>query len=355
VSEDKDSKTEEPTSKRLNKARNEGDVPQSQEVKSFAMLLAGLIVFGTMAPWVASDLAAYLSAFLDRPHTFQFEEEGIRHVMVEVSLKVSFLLALPMAIFMLAAIISGIALNGFLWTPKKLRPKLSQLSPIAGAKRFFSSQTMVETVKSIAKILIVAALVAFLIIPLFRHPDQIIDQDILITLNEIHWLIILILFLVVIFMAIIAVADWTYQKWHHKEKLKMTKQEVKDEHKEAEGDPKIKSRIRALRIERHRQRMMAAVPSASVVITNPTHYAVALKYDMNDMHAPLLVAKGADYLARRIRQIAEDNEVPLVENPPLARALYAAVEVDQEIPPEHYKAVAEIIGYVMQMKRQVAH
>ncbi len=355
MAEDKDSKTEEPTAKRLGKARSEGDVPQSQEVKSFAMLLAGLVVFGTMAPWIASDLAQYLSAFLERPHTIPFEQEGIRLMVVEVAKTVAFLLALPMATFIAAAIISGIALNGLLWTPKKLQPNLSQLNPIQGAKRFFSSQTLVEAAKGVAKIIIVGVLVAFLIVPMFRHPDQVVDQELIITLSEIHWLIILVLFLVVLIMAIIAIADWTYQKWHHKEKLKMTKQEVKDEHKEAEGDPKIKSRIRALRLERHRQRMMAAVPSANVVITNPTHYAVALKYDMDDMHAPLLVAKGVDYLARRIRQIAEEHDVPLVENPPLARALYAAVEVDQEIPPEHYKAVAEIIGYVMQLKGKFAH
>lgn len=355
MAEDKDSKTEEPTAKRLNKARSEGDVPQSQELKSFAMLFAGLIVFGTMAPWIATDLADYLAAFISRPHAMPFETEGLRLLVVEISKTVALLLALPMATFLLAAVISGVAVNGFLWTPKKMAPKLSQLNPISGAKRLFSSQSLVEAAKGIVKILIVGVLVAFLIIPLFRHPDQVVDQELLITLNEIHWLIILVLFLVVLVMAIVSAADLAYQRWHHKEKLKMTKQEVKDEHKEAEGDPKVKSRIRALRMERHRQRMMAAVPSASVVITNPTHYAVALKYDMDDMHAPVLVAKGADYLARRIRQIAEENDVPLVENPPLARALYAAVEVDQEIPPEHYKVVAEIIGYVMQMKGRVAH
>ncbi len=309
MAEDKDSKTEELTSKRLGKARGEGDVPQSQEIKSFAMLLAGLIVFGTMAPWVASDLARFLKVFLDRPHTMPFENEGIRLLMVEVSTSVAALLALPMATFVLAAIISGVAVNGFLWTPKKMKPKLDQLNPINGAKRLFSSQSAVEAAKGVVKIIIVGATVAFLVLPLFRHPDQVVDQDLIVTLREIHWLIILVLFLVVLIMAIVAAADLAYQKWHHKEKLKMTKQEVKDEHKEAEGDPKIKSRIRALRLERHRQHMMAAVPSASVVITNPTHYAVALKYDMHDMHAPILVAKGVDYLAHRIRQIAEDNDV----------------------------------------------
>jgi flagellar biosynthetic protein FlhB len=163
-------------------------------------------------------------------------------------------------------------------------------------------------------------------------------------------LIVMVLMFTVITMAILSAVDLVYTRWLHKEKLKMTKQEVKDEHKETEGDPKIKGRIRALRMERHRKRMMTAVPKATVVITNPTHFAVALKYDMDSMAAPLVVAKGADYLAKRIRQVAETHEVPVVENPPLARALYAAVEVDQEIPQEHYKAVAEIIGYVMRLK-----
>ena len=160
----------------------------------------------------------------------------------------------------------------------------------------------------------------------------------------------MILFLVVLVMVALATADYVYQRWSHKEKLKMTKQEVKDEHKEQEGDQKVKGRIRNLRLERHRQRMMAAIPKASVIITNPTHYAITLQYDMDAMAAPKVVAKGVDYLAKRIRQIAETHEIPIVENPPLARALYAAVEVDQEIPQEHYKAVAEVIGFVMRLK-----
>lgn len=354
MAEDKDSKTEEPTSKRMGKARTDGDVPQSQEIKSFAMLLAGLIVMATMAPWISAELADYLKIFLSRPHAIDLSGDGLRFMVVEIALTVAGLLALPMSLFILAAFIPAIAVNGFLWTPKKMAPKLSTISPLAGIKRMFSSQSAVEAVKGIVKIIVVGVLIGFVVIPLFRHPDQLVDRDLMLTLSEIQWLIVLVLFLVVIIMALIAAADLTYQKWQHKEKLKMTKQEVKDEHKESEGDPKVKGRIRALRMERHRQRMMAAVPSASVVITNPTHYAIALKYDMDDMHAPIMVAKGVDYLARRIRQIADENEVPIVENPPLARALYAAVEVDQEIPPEHYKAVAEIIGYVMQFKDKIA-
>ena len=189
-----------------------------------------------------------------------------------------------------------------------------------------------------------------MVVPSLRHPDQIMDQDLVTTVSEVQHLIVLLLFFTLMVMAVIAALDVAYTRWSHIEKLKMTKQEVKDEHKDMEGDPKIKSRIRSIRLERHRKRMMAAVPKATVVITNPTHFAVALKYDMDAMGAPRVVAKGADYLALRIRQIAGTHDVPIIENPPLARALYAAVEVDQEIPQEHYKAVAEVIGFVMRLK-----
>ena len=175
-------------------------------------------------------------------------------------------------------------------------------------------------------------------------------QDIRSTLKDIHELIVMILFLVILVMGALAAVDFIYQNWSHKEKLKMSKQEVKDEHKEAEGDPKVKGKIRQLRLERHRHRMIAAVQKASVIITNPTHFAVALQYDVDKMAAPVVVAKGVDFLAKRMRQVAEAHDVPIVENPPLARALHAAVEVDQEIPTEHYKAVAEVIGYVMRLK-----
>jgi flagellar biosynthetic protein FlhB len=350
MSEDKDAKTEQPTAKRLGKARDEGNVPMSQEVKSFAMLLAGLVVIGILAPWVAKDITSLLRPFLERPETMQVDIESLRHIFVQVSWRVAVLLAFPMFIFAGAAVISVVAQVGFAFTSGKITPKLSNINPIAGFKQLFSLTSIVEAGKGVFKIVVVGAAVWALIIPALHHPDQIIDQDIRVTMKQIHWMIVMIFMLVVLIMAALASADLVYQRWSYIEKLKMTKQEVKDEHKEAEGDPKIKGRIRALRMERHRKRMMANVPKATVVITNPTHYAVALKYDMESMAAPTLVAKGADYVAKRIRQIAETHDVPILENPPLARALYAAVEVDQEIPEEHYKAVAEVIGYVMRLK-----
>ncbi len=350
MAEDKDSKTEEPTSKRMGKAWSEGNIPVSQEIKSAVMLLGALIVVGILVPWVARGLMTYLRAFIERPESMSMNVEGFREFVLGVVLNIGILLALPTLVLVIAAFAGTLGQIGLVYTPKKIGFNLTNISPIAGFARMFSMTSVIEAAKGIAKMLIVGLLIGFVVVPTMSHPDQLIGQDLPATLAELHRLIVMILFLVVLVMVALAAADYAYQRWSHKEKLKMTKQEVKDEHKEQEGDPKVKSRIRNLRLERHRQRMMAAVPKASVIITNPTHYAVALQYEMDAMAAPKVVAKGVDYLAKRIRQLAETHEVPIVENAPLARALYAAVEVDQEIPQEHYKAVAEVIGYVMRLK-----
>ena len=322
MAEDKDAKTEDPTSKRMGKAWGEGNIPMSQEVKSAAMLLGALIVVGILAPWVARDLSTYLRTFLERPETIALDIESFQTFVIGVVAKIGLLLAFPVFVLVIAAFAGTIGHIGLVYTPKKIAFKLSNISPIAGFGRLFSTTSLVEAAKGIAKMLTVGLLIGFIVVPTMSHPDKLMGQDIPATFAELHQLIVLILFLVVLVMVALAAADYTYQRWSHKEKLKMTKQEVKDEHKEQEGDPKVKGRIRALRLERHRQRMMAAIPKASVIITNPTHYAVALQYDMDAMAAPKVVAKGVDYLAKRIRQIAETHEVPIVENPPLARALY---------------------------------
>ncbi len=351
MAEDKDAKTEEPTGKRLGKAKSEGNIPISQEVRSVAILMGALIVVGILAPGFARDLSSFLRTFLERPETMHLGDvESFRTWFLGVILRLAMLLAFPMFVLIVAAFLGTTSQIGLVYTPKRIGFNLSNISPLAGIKRMFSLTSLVEAGKGILKMIIVGGLIGLLVVPMMSHPDKLIGQDLQTTLAELHKLIVMILFLVVMTMVALAAADFVYQKWSHKEKLKMTKQEVKDEHKEQEGDPKVKNRIRALRFERHRQRMMAAVPKASVIITNPTHYAVALQYDMDNMAAPKVVAKGVDYLAKRIRQIAEAHDVPILENPPLARALYAAVEVDHEIPQEHYKAVAEVIGYVMRLK-----
>lgn len=354
MAEDKDAKTEEPTAKRLGKARDDGNIPVSQEVKSVSMLIGALIVVGILGPWVATDLSTYLRTFLERPESISLDSDSIGVLFIQILWRVGALLAFPVLVLVIAAFVGTMGQVGLAYTPKKLAMKLENISPLAGLRRLFSMQSLVEAGKGIIKMIVVGGLIALLIVPTLDSPDWLMGQDLSATVKDIHQLIVMILFLVVLVMGALAAFDYVYQNWSHKEKLKMSKQEVKDEHKETEGDPKVKGRIRSLRLERHRHRMVTAVQKASVVITNPTHYAVALQYDVDAMAAPVVVAKGVDFLAKRIRQVAETHEIPIIENPPLARALHAAVEVDQEIPAEHYKAVAEVIGYVMRLKGKVA-
>ncbi len=350
MSEDKDAKTEQPTGKRLGKARSEGNIPVSQEVKSTAMLIGALIVVGVIAPWMAKNLMNYLRGFIERPETMHIDVDNMRTFLASVVWRVGVLMAFPIAVLAVTALIGTIGQVGLAYTPKKLAFNLGAINPFGGLKRLFSFNSVLEMLKGLVKIFAVGGMVAALVVPTMGHPDKMIDQDLSTTLSEIHRLIVMVIFITVLVMSALASADYIYQHWSHREKLKMTKQEVKDEHKEQDGDPKVKNKIRSLRIERHRQRMMVAVSKANVIITNPTHFAVALKYDMDAMAAPVVVGKGVDYLAKRMRQVAEIHEVPIVENPPLARALYAAVEIDHEIPQEHYKAVAEVIGFVMRLK-----
>lgn len=233
---------------------------------------------------------------------------------------------------------------------KKVKPSLDKISPLAGFKRLFSARSLLEFVKGLLKLGLVGTVVMAVVWP---HRDDIpamTGLPVPAALDHLHDTMLALLVAAVAVMTVIAAMDYAYQKYDHLKRLRMTKQEVRDEHKQTDGDPMIKARLRQIRADRARKRMMQAVPTADVVVTNPTHYAVALKYEMEKMNAPVMVAKGADLLAQRIRKVAEENDVTIVENPPLARALYASVEVDQEIPAEHYRAVAEVIGYVMRLK-----
>lgn len=349
--EEKDSKTEEPTGRKLGRARGEGQVPISQEVKSLFMLVAALVVVGLMTPSLALQLRNHLGGLFANAHAVPLDPEGFRSWFLHALLGGILIVSPVFALAFFAALVSGFVQFGFLFAPKKIVPKLSNISPLAGFRRIFSKNQLVELGKSIFKLLIVLSVLMALVIPNFATPELYISLDPIVSLDHLHDLLILVFLGVILSFFTVAVVDWWWQRHRHREQLKMTKQEVKEEHKDTEGDPQIKGRIRQLRLQRHRERMMASVPEASVIITNPTHYAVALKYDMDDMPAPKVVAKGIDSLALRIRALAEEYDVPVTENPPLARALYSSVELDQEIPPEHYKAVAEVIGYVMKLKR----
>ena len=348
--QDQSQKTEEPTAKRLQEARKKGDVATSREVQNWFMLFAGTLVLVILGPGMAEDLASILRQYLAAPHAYRIELEALRAMLGQTMGSVAAVLFLPALILLIAAAGAGLVQHGFLLAPERLKLDPKKLSPIAGAKRMFSLRSIAEFIKGLLKITIVGVIAGLLMWPVFLQLPSVPGMTILDSLGMIHIFASRMLAGVVAVLAVIAGFDFMYQRFEHTKKLRMTKQEVKDEYKQTEGDPHVKARLRAIRLERARQRMMQAVPEADVVITNPTHYAVALKYDAEEMPAPKLIAKGVDDVAERIRAKAEEHDVPIVENAPLARALYAGVDLDQDIPQEHYQAVAEIIAYVMRLQ-----
>ncbi len=353
--EDDSQKTEDPTDKKLSQARSKGQVASSQEVKSWVVLLAGTAAIIFMSPLIANQVRLIGLPYLENVEKIPADFDGMRLFMMNSFIEAGFALAPFMLLLLVFAIGGNLLQVGLLFAPEKIKPEFSKISPMAGLKRMFSARSLVEFLKGILKLVIVAFVSIGMTIPLLTDMTLMPGFSMAEILDRILNIAILISGGTIAVMTVIAVLDFAFQKYQFTKQMKMSKQEVKDEHKQSEGDPQVKGRIRALRQQRARERMMSNVPDADVVITNPTHYAVALKYDIDDMSAPRLVAKGVDTLAFRIREVAEEHDIPIVENPPLARALHASVELDEEIPPEHFVAVAEVIGYVMRLKGKTLH
>ena len=351
--EDDSSKTEEPTPKKLAKAREKGQLAMSQEIKSWLILLGSAIFLFMMAPAMMKDIRVTLAPFIVSPHAIPFDFPHLRLMFSNLFLDLLWILGPLLGTLVILSFFASVGQTGLVFSPKKIDPEISKLSLVKGAKKMVSMRSIIEFLKGISKLALVSAVALFLVVPVLDDIAIFPAMDLIESLDRMHELAILLMAGTVAVMTVIAVLDIFYQKFAHQKEMRMTKQEVKDEQKQSEGDPQIKSRIRRLRMERAQRRMMAAIPEADVVITNPTHYAVALKYKMEVMPAPMLVAKGVDTLALKIREVAEAHDVPVVENPPLARALYAAVEIDEEIPEEHYMAVAEVIGYVMRLRGEL--
>lgn len=346
-----DGKSEKPTGKRLSQAREKGDISQSQEVKTAAMLVAIAVFVWLIAPITMVSLRDYLARYLGQPHAIRVTTGSeLSSVITDLLSNIGLAMVMPFAFLLLVGLAASVGQTGWTVSTEKLMPDLSKLNPLAGFGRLFSVHSVVELLKSVAKLVVVGTICYIVIRPRINDLDLLPSMEIVSILTYLHQLLVRLMLAVAMVMLVIAASDWFYQRHAYMQKLKMTKQEVKDENKQSEGDPLIKSRLRGLRMARARNRMMAAVPKANVVVTNPTHYACALKYDGETMNAPVLVAKGQNLIALRIREVAQENDVPIVENPPLARALYATVELDREISPDHYKAVAEVISYVMRLK-----
>lgn len=350
--EDEASKTEEPSERKISKAKEEGDVAISQDAKSFIMLLGMLFVVWLLLPFMFKWYYQLSINFIENAGQMEVTPGTFRLLLKESVLGLFKILSLPFVIFMVLGVFASIAQTGFIYAPKKLEPKWDKLNIFAALPNFINMKKIIESLKGIIKIVVISFIAILVVKPYLKKVDLLPSMETVSILAFIHKVVVLLLFTVVIAVLVIAVADYIYQKYTHLKKLRMTKQEVKEEYKQMEGDPLVKSRIRQIRNERARHRMMEAVPRSDVVIVNPTHYAVALEYKMDKMDAPVVTAKGMDNIALRIKAIAEEHDVPIVENPPLARALFASTEIDQMIPEEHFKAVAEVIGYVMQLKNQ---
>lgn len=348
--EEQENKTEDPSQKRLDEAFEKGNVASSREVASFFMLLVIAFTVASFGPSILHNTRDMLLPFLANADSMAVDQKGLSIIFYNLSFGSLGIIILPLLSAMVAAIAASFIQHGFVLSAEPMMPKLNKISPMAGFGRIVSLRSLVEFIKSIFKILVVGIVSFVAVYPDLGHIRQLPNEEVENILAYIMMLATRMTIGIAIAMFFIALLDVLYQRWQHNKSLRMTKQELKDEYKQSEGDPHIKGKLRQIRMERAKNRMMSAVPKSDVVITNPTHFAVALQYDTKTMKAPIVVAKGQDLVALRIRELAEENNVPVVENPPLARALFSSTELEQEIPFAHYEAVAKVISYVYGLK-----
>lgn len=348
---EKSAKTEDPSQKKLEDAHKRGDVVKSQEVTTWFMIAGSGLLFALMASPTSAALTESLKQLLANADQFELGGGGFGAFFTNLAGSILLVALVPLGVLLMFGIVGNLVQHMPVLTLDPIKPKLSKISPIEGFKRLFSTEALVNFGKGLVKIAVVSAVMWFVMQPDLDRLETIVTADPAVILVLFQEMGLKIIGAVLAVVTVIAIADYVYQRNRWWQRQKMTVQETRDEYKQLEGDPTIKGRIRAIRNERSRRRMMAQVPEATVIITNPTHYAVALKYD-RAMPAPLCLAKGTDAVALRIRALAEEHDVPIVENPPLARALFASVDVDETIPTEHFKAVAQVIGFVMRLDRR---
>ena len=353
MAEDNDQKTFDPTDKKLSDAREKGDLAHAPEMRHAAIFAGALVVTGGLGVWTFAHMGHLLTRLWGRADDFSLVPTGAQGLATGMLAQLFAVLAPLLGTLVGFALLGGLLQGRPSISWSRVAPKMSKLSPVAGAKRLFGKRAFVEFAKTLAKLGAVVTVALVVVWPKAVALDTLVGADPLMIGSAAGGLIAALLKAVAGLVGAIALFDFVYQRRSWLARMRMSLQEIKDEHKQAEGDPKIKAKIRSIAIQRSRKRMMAAVPTASVIITNPTHYAVALKYDHGAMGAPVVVAKGVDTIALKIREVATAAKIPIVENRPLARALHASVEIDHPIPAEHYAAVAEVIGYVMRLSRRL--
>ena len=354
MADDSDSsdKTEDPTQKRLDDALDRGDVAKSQEVNTWFIIAGAALVLSSFSGSIGSGMQGTLRNLVANSYAIRTDGANLLALVGRIELTLLAALGVPLLLLVIAAIAGNLVQHRLVFSPESLKPKLSKLSPFSGAKRIFGKQAWANFAKGLFKLTALGVVMMAVLWPERFRLDAMLRFDPAVILDVSKSLALKLMGAVVAMLAIVAAADFFFQYRQWFERQKMSLQEIKEEFKQSEGDPHIKGRLRQLRYARMKKRMMAAVPTASVVITNPTHFAVALKYEPG-MSAPICVAKGADLIALKIREVAKDHDIPVIENPPLARALHATAAIDEEIPIDHYQAVAEVIGYVMKLKRGI--
>lgn len=346
---DESQQTEEPTQRRLEQAREQGDIVSSQEVTTLILLVGGTLAIAMFARSASQEMMRVFRMFIAEPDQIAVDGGALQILMGDVLIKLAVIVGPILGLMMASGIIANVIQHKPGFNFERLTPKLSKLSPMAGFKRLFGFEGLMTLVKGIIKIIIVGIAIWTQLWPERGTLEGMLTQSPAAIADDMNHLWFKLMFASLAALVVIAGGDYFFQHFQFIKRNRMSKQEVKEEYRQTEGDPHIKGKLKQLRLEKAKKRMIAEVPKATVVITNPTHFAVALKYESGKTAAPICVAKGVDATALRIRDVAKEHKVPVVENPPLARALYAAVEVDEAIPTEHFKAVAQVIGYVMKL------
>ena len=352
MSDQDDEKTEEPTPRKLEQAREKGDIVYSQEVGTALSLITATGIVAFMAGPISSQLAHAFIGFLAMPDQYSAQPGALEAIMGQIGLKLLAIFGMLCLALAAAGVASRYIQDKPTFTGERLTPKLEKLNPIEGFKRVFGKAAVSSFLKSLAKLGVVGAVMLWALWPKDSTLENLSMLDPAALLPYVQDRVVAMLIALASASALIAVADYVFTRQSYMKRQRMSPREIKEEFRQQDGDPMVKAKLRQIRTERSRRRMMQNVPQASVIITNPTHYAIALKYDPIETPAPICLAMGVDAVAQRIREIAQENDIPIVEDPPLARALFATAELDQPIPKDHYEAVAKVIGFVMRLARR---
>jgi len=348
---EQDDKTEEPTPRKLQEAREQGDVIRSQDVGSLFVLGGAAVVILAIATPLSIDLARLLTGFLERPHEMAVDPGGLQRLTWDLVVQVGAVTGLAFAVLFVAAIAGNMVQDKPVFTAARMKPSLEKIDPIKGFGRLFGGQALLQFFKNVLKLVLVAVALALVLLPRMAELAAWPAMPVAAWGPALLDLVTDLLVAALIVVTLVAVLDYALVRFSYMRRQRMTREELRQEFKDTEGNPEVKAKLRQIRMQRAQSRMMAAVPGATVVITNPTHYAVALRYVQGETPAPVCVAKGVEAVALRIREVASEAGVPVIEDPPLARALFATAEIDQPIPRAHWEAAAKIIGVVLRLAR----